>query len=125
MTEVDILELLRRCRDREHNPFEPEQTKLHADLEAAIAALDAARGENADERPMLRRIDPAEYADGLYRTPSGDIIRIESTETADERQAAIVAGFRRLQAAGETWVREDEACGWAADWIESGKWRRT
>ena len=38
---AEALELLRRARDREHNPFEPDnQTKLYHDLTAAIAKIE-------------------------------------------------------------------------------------
>ena len=37
-----MVELLERCRDREYNPFEPDnQTKLHDDLVAMLAAKEA------------------------------------------------------------------------------------
>jgi hypothetical protein len=38
---AEALELLKRARDREHNPFEPDnQTKLYHDLTAAIAKIE-------------------------------------------------------------------------------------
>jgi hypothetical protein len=38
---AEALELLKRARDREHNPYEPwNQTKLYHDLTAAIARIE-------------------------------------------------------------------------------------
>lgn len=80
-----------------------------ADIAAAIRA--AAGGDDAT--PPSATSAP-EHSLGMY-----------APETADERQAAIVARLRDAGAeVGSAAIQVDNWLEYAADWIESGEWRR-